>query len=112
MMLIVLQVYSQDTIPIHIDQAKQAIRNAQRVAVIKQQIKLQDLIIQNQQEVVLNLKQQVGLEQTKYKLLNQNYEFLNTQYNIEKSSKKKKTLVRDILIVIGVFGTGFMVGSL
>ena len=110
-MLIASISYSQSTIQITLDQAKQAIINAQKVESLSSQLEAKDVAIFNLKDGVSLLENLYGNEQQKNKLLQETNNILTTQLEAEKETKKKSTWLRDALIIIGVFCGGFVAGS-
>ena len=103
--------YSQNTIQITLDQAKQAIINAQKVESLSARLEVKDVVIFNLQDGVSLLENLYGNERQKNKLLQETNDILTTQLEAEKATKKKNTWLRDVLIIIGVFCGGFVAGS-
>lgn len=104
--------YSQDTIHITKKQAKEAIKNAKRVQALEVEINTLSLINSNLESAIEQMRKKNQAEMQKFSLLQENYSILQTQYDSLKAKKEKNTLLRDILIIIGVFSGGYLAGSL
>ena len=110
LILTALNSYSQGTIQITEYQAKEAIKNAQRVEVLSSQLHTQGLIISEYEILTGNLQSKVSSQALSLKLWEKNYSLLETRLKAEQ--KKKQGLFEKILIGIGVFSAGYLVGSL
>ena len=102
--------YSQGSIQITPEQAKQAIKNAQRVQVLEVAVKQQGIAITEIQLLVSDLKQQLQDSELQIDLWEKNYDLLKTQYEAEKAKKPKDKTFTWILRCIGVAAVGFVVG--
>ena len=98
--------YSQDTIQITVNQAKQAIINAQKVESLNHYIEAQDLqIIEMEgkinglESIYLNQKEQISL-------LKQNNYFLTTEL------KNKNNFFDKVMLVLAGLGIGLLINSL
>jgi hypothetical protein len=94
------------------DQAKEAIRNAQRVESLKVDLRSSEVIILSQIELVSNLKNEVSDKEMIVALTNKNYAILQTQYEAEKARKPRSNWFVWVLATIAAFGSGFVVGSI
>lgn len=112
MMLIAYKAYSQDTIPVTISQAKQAIRNAQKVEVLSLQCNVQTVLIENQDVVIDSLEERLRLEELRFQILESNIEYLSVGLETKSEVDKKNKWIHKALIFIGAFSTGYVIGSL
>ena len=103
--------YSQDFIQITPEQAKQAIKNAQRVEVLEVAIKAQGAVISKLQIQVNELKEIVQLQESENALLEKNIDILQTQLKAEKTKKPKFSTWEKIGTGAAAFLLGFFVGS-
>lgn len=103
--------YSQDFIQITPEQAKQAIKNAQKVEVLEVALRQQGIAISEFKLQVEDLKKQVKASEQQNDLWEKNYNLLNTQFEAEKAKKPKNTLWEKIGIGGGAFLLGFFFAS-
>lgn len=111
-MLIAFSSYSQDGILISNEQAKEAIKAKQRVAVMEVAIQQQRILISEFKQQVSDLKQQVKDSYLQNELWEENYDRLKVQFEAEKAKKPKDKTFTWILRCIGVGAVGFVVGNL
>lgn len=100
--------YSQGTIPINKEQAKQAIKNAQKVEILENKLQLQGLVISRQDNIIEQLTETTRGKDSQIALLQRNIQTLETQLKADSPNN----LIEYILYGIGIFATGFLVGSL
>lgn len=79
--------------------------------VLTEQLQIQELMMENQTESMELLRRQLSAAELKFSLLQSNYNIVNTQYQIEKETKKKGKWLQKALIITGTFGLGYLVGS-
>lgn len=104
--------YSQDFIQITPDQAKQAIKNAQRIEVLEVAIQAQGTVISKLQIQVTELKEIVLLQESENDLLEKSNDILQTQLEAEKTKKPKFSTWEKLGIGAGAFLLGFFVSSI
>ncbi|WP_179670499.1 hypothetical protein [Salinimicrobium sediminis] len=110
-MLIASISYSQGTILITPEQAKEAIKNAQRVQVLEVAVRQQGIAIAEFQLQVADLEDQVKASEQQNDLWEKNYNLLHTQFEAEKAKKPKNTVWEKIGIGAGAFLIGFFFAS-
>ncbi len=110
-MLIAFSSYSQDTIQITIEQAKDAIVAKQQNLTLNKKLMMLENGYANLEDHLRLMQEALDTEQMKFNLLQENYSILETQYEAEKAIKPKSKWWEYILIGMGAFGIGFTVGS-
>ncbi|MBW2962321.1 hypothetical protein [Mesonia aestuariivivens] len=111
-MLIAFNSYSQDTIQITIEQAKDAIVAKQQNRTLNKKLMMLESGYANLEDHLRLMQEALENEQMKFNLLQENYNILNTQYEAEKAIKPKSKWWEFVLLGLGAFGLGFTVGSL
>ena len=104
--------YSQGTIQITTDQAKEAIKAKQRVQKLESALQVQGLIISEYKIQVKDLKESGGHLSAELDLWKKNYDLLKTQFDAEIAKKPKDKTFTWILRCIAVAAVGYVAGSL
>ena len=110
-MLIAFNSYSQNTIQITIEQAKDAIVAKQQNLTLNKKLMMLENGYANLEDHLRLMQEALDTEQMKFNLLQENYQILETQYEAEKAIKPKSKWWELVLIGLASFATGFMIGS-
>lgn len=110
-MLIALSSYSQETIQITIEQAKDAIVAKQQNLTLNKKLMMLESGYANLEDHLRLMQEALENEQMKFNLLQENYTILETQYEAEKAINPKSKWWEYALITLSAFALGFMVGS-
>ncbi len=110
-MLIAFNSYSQDTIQITIEQAKDAIVAKKQNLTLNKKLMMLENGYANLEDHLRLMQEALDTEQMKFNLLQENYTILETQYDAEKAIKPKSKWWEFVLVGLGAFATGFMIGS-
>lgn len=104
--------YSQSTIQISPEQAKEAIKTKQRVEKLESALHVQGLVIAEYKLQVADLKGLIGNLEQQNALIVKNYDLLKIQLEVEKSKKPKDKTFIWILRCLAAAAGGYLIGSL
>ena len=104
--------YSQSTIQISPEQAKEAIKTKQHVEKLETALHVQGLVIAEYKLQVADLKGLLSNLEQQNSLLTKNYDLLKVQLEVEKAKKPKDNTFTWILGLIAAATGGYVIGSL
>lgn len=113
LMLFAFQSYSQSGTPrieITTGQAKEAIRNAQRVESLTLVVSIQSQQIVEYRGIVEELKGSIANKEAQLELLGQNYSKMESLYRAERKKKTPGYSLKDFLNDVGLVGLGVVAG--